>query len=75
MSKLSFEAFYQPYEQYRARCLYCDHKVIMFNAPDALGQLDKSKAEGEEAVARIQELEQQLLTVQVGGLQKYVEAF
>ncbi|XP_056103451.1 golgin subfamily B member 1 isoform X2 [Rhinichthys klamathensis goyatoka] len=31
------------------------------------GQLDKSKAEGEEAVARIQELEQQLLTVQVTG--------
>ncbi|XP_016135131.1 golgin subfamily B member 1-like isoform X2 [Sinocyclocheilus grahami] len=31
------------------------------------GQLDKSTAEREEAVARIQELEQQLLTVQVTG--------
>ncbi|KAK9976054.1 hypothetical protein ABG768_021272 [Culter alburnus] len=31
------------------------------------GQLNKSTAEGEEAVARIQELEQQLLTVQVTG--------
>ncbi|XP_067284206.1 golgin subfamily B member 1 [Pseudorasbora parva] len=31
------------------------------------GQLDKSKAEGEEAVARIHELEQQLVTVQVTG--------
>lgn len=52
--------------------MYCDQKVICLNAPDALGQLDKSSAEREEAVARTQELEQQLHTLQVGGLPKGV---
>lgn len=56
-------------------CLYSDQKIICFNAPDVLGQLDKSTAEREEAVARIQELEQQLHTLQVGGLQKCVLKF